>query len=655
MAGKCKSKKLSSLEESSNPADDLPKNTRSRTSKLPACDQRQCGDSAQVTENSIEDPTPRVTRSQKSTNADDDKPSKSNQHTQPGRRGKPQNPGAVDNPRSRRTAAQMKADRQSEGRRKKEEEHQRNEDAKKLRDMQAALREQEQGREQKAVSGGYDLPAWNRAKSTAASQTVCESSDENEEEEEWKGIVEDKEAEIYAPTPPRSDDGSADGEVFELMSTDASDSDIVSNDVNESIPAVRPVASRKQKTGSLTKAYKAAEQQAEDDIGGLHDSDIEDVTPLPGAKKKAVTQNTLAAFASDDENPQRVKAKKPVSQTNSIQFPTPGFNIPPRAGQTPPNVTPGSSLPSSAQPSRSVTPAPATTPSIGTDTEAAKAKPKRDRQLIKNLPTWMTGSKWEVFLATLKHRVLASTDPMFEFKKDKTRLAPIVQDVFDHVYPGTNYKVGGGTKEPVFEAAYNRASGIKNTIAAAAVQRVNKEFKKTEFRNNPEAIVSYAKYAFQGDGPMIYQSPTPRDSPALPGSPGYQAPSGIFESDLLVDVMRTQIPGLDRSAAPYGRPVGGLAMACAALRRAFQDRITSKGTSEKPSKPFNEEGYCTVVLTYTKQISGLRVNGSTWQHLMERYGAGTLMNQVAGSSKAADENYEAYNGPLFIPPSPVKA
>ncbi|KAK1223203.1 hypothetical protein PQX77_013926 [Marasmius sp. AFHP31] len=602
---------------------------------------------------------------------------------QPDRPGKPKNPGLADNRQSRRTTAQVKADRAADEKKKQMKEQQNHENTEKLRLMHESLREQERAREHKVISGGYDLPSWEIAKIAAARQEVDATVDNKsrdsdsgvEEEEEWNGIVKDDDAEEFAPSPPQSGDESMAEEEFDFVAAaDASESETTSSDLDMSVPATKagktgkkatttraskrdgkktwPAPARgKGKRGGLTRAYKETVEPTEEQVGGLHDSDIEDITPVAATKKKAVARNTiiwpvvqLAVIddSSDSSNGgktalPRARAKNPISRTRTI----------------PATITPASSLPSSVQPSRSATPAPTTTPSTGDDGDSTEnLKPKRDRRMLKDLPPWVM-TKWDIFLATFKHRVLASTDPMVEFKKDATKLTPIVQQVFDMVYPGTNYKVGG-KKEPVFQAAYNRASGIKNAIATAAVSQVNKEFKKAAYKDKPEAIISFAKHALQAHGPLIYKSPTPMNGSALPGTPGYQEPVGVFESHFLVEIMKTQIPSLDLSAAQYGHPIGGLAMACAALRRAFKDRVTSNGLSNKPMDRFDEDSYQTVVVAYVKQVSNLRTNGSTWQHLMEQYGAGTSHKQPAVGN-VVDDDLDRFDEPLFIPPSPVKA
>ncbi|KAK1222163.1 hypothetical protein PQX77_015009 [Marasmius sp. AFHP31] len=597
----------------------------------------------------------------------------SSQRMQPDRPGKPRNPGLADNRRSRRTTAQVKADKEAEENRKHVEEQQNRNNAEKLRLMNEGLREQERVREQKIVSGGYDLPSWEVARLTAARQEVVEDEDIGDsgvgEDEEWNGIVEDDNEEVYAPSPPQSGDESTDGEEFDFIASgDASESDAASSDLDKPVPATKAGKTGKKATttrvakndrkktrpgpitgkgkrGGLTRAYKEAVQPTEAQAGGLHDSDIEDTGPVARSKKRAVTQNTLVAIDGDSDSSNadkkalpRARAKDPVSRTKT----------------TPATVTPASSLPPSVQLSRSATPTSSTTPSTGTDGDSTKLKSKRDRGILKDLPPWVI-TKWNTFLATLKHRVLASTDPMMEFKKDPVKLTPIVQEVFDLVYPGTSYKVGG-KKEPVYQAAYNRASGIKSAIATAAVSRVNKEFEKDTYKGRPEAIVLFAKHALQASGPLIYKSPTPINGSSLPGTPGYQEPVGIFESSFIVEIMKTQIPSLDLSAAQYGRPIGGLAMACAALRRVFKDRVVSNGASNKPSDRFDEEGYRPIVIAYVKQISNLRANGSTWQHLMKQYGAGTFHKQPAGAAgNMVDDDLDNFDEPLFIPPSPVKA
>lgn len=59
--------------------------------------------------------------------------------------------------------------------------------------------------------------------------------------------------------------------------------------------------------------------------------------------------------------------------------------------------------------------------------------------------------------------------------------------------------------------AYDRIKSRKSKIASSVLAEIQKFFDKTVFRDKPEKIREYVRWALRPDGPAYYETPTPQE------------------------------------------------------------------------------------------------------------------------------------------------
>ena len=69
--------------------------------------------------------------------------------------------------------------------------------------------------------------------------------------------------------------------------------------------------------------------------------------------------------------------------------------------------------------------------------------------------------------------------------------------------------------------AYDRIKTRKSKIASAVLALVQEFFDMAAFRDKPEKIREYVRWAVRPDGPAYYASPTPQDSRFSRDHPNY--------------------------------------------------------------------------------------------------------------------------------------
>lgn len=62
--------------------------------------------------------------------------------------------------------------------------------------------------------------------------------------------------------------------------------------------------------------------------------------------------------------------------------------------------------------------------------------------------------------------------------------------------------------------AYNRIKTRKSKLASDVLAVIQKFFDETAFRDKPEKIRQYVRWALKPDGPAYYESPTPQECKA---------------------------------------------------------------------------------------------------------------------------------------------
>ncbi|ESK82779.1 hypothetical protein Moror_5633 [Moniliophthora roreri MCA 2997] len=339
------------------------------------------------------------------------------------------------------------------------------------------------------------------------------------------------------------------------------------------------------------------------ETGGFQDSDTMDVMPKESKKKKAVKVNQFISLNSDPED----AGQKPLKRPSTAQ-PTKAKNASPAPSWT------GStdslpSLPSipSAPPSQD-----------NMDDEAKKTK-LRGKPMEKQLPIFAHGTVWKtVFIATIRHLAFTQPNPM-AVKKDRD-LVNMVQSVMNKVFPNDPWPVRLDG-DAVLQVSYDHIKDTQNNIGTEAFKLVSNFFQQPDYAE---------------------------DHRLEKGKAGYKPPEGIFESDLIIEMMQKHIIPVYKCSIETGKPKGALAMVISALDRAFLICQHNNGIMpEKPNDQFSDAKYGKHVSQYMKSIEHL----STWywNHLLEMYGQNI--------DKAVPETFELEDDGcdnLFIPSSPKK-
>uniref|UniRef100_A0A0W0FTI1 Uncharacterized protein n=1 Tax=Moniliophthora roreri TaxID=221103 RepID=A0A0W0FTI1_MONRR len=327
------------------------------------------------------------------------------------------------------------------------------------------------------------------------------------------------------------------------------------------------------------------------ETGGFQDSDTMDVMPKESKKKKAVKVNQFIFLNSEPEDTGQKPLKRP-----STARPTKAKNASPAPSWT------GStdslpSLPSipSAPPSQD-----------NTDDEAKKTKP-RGKPTEKQLPMFAHGTVWKtVFIATICHLAFTQPNPM-AVKKDRD-LVNMVQSVMNKVFPNDPWP------------SYDHIKDTQNNIGTEAFKLVSNFFQQPDYAEDHRVAFAYATFLEKGKA-------------------GYKPPEGIFESDLIIEMMQKHIIPVYKCSIETGEPKGALAIVISAHNNGIMP--------EKPNDQFSDAKYGKHVSQYMKSIEHL----STWywNHLLEMYGQNI--------DKAVPETFELEDDGrdnLFIPSSPKK-
>ncbi|KAL0058855.1 hypothetical protein AAF712_014434 [Marasmius tenuissimus] len=257
--------------------------------------------------------------------------------------------------------------------------------------------------------------------------------------------------------------------------------------------------------------------------------------------------------------------------------------------------------------SDSETPAPAT------------SQPKTPARKSKNTPQTPDSSKaklplpafalkqnnWRnLFLPTLYAIYFANPEPFVNFRKGGGEFHNIVQVVVDLVFPDEEYAVTTLKDDAIYHTAYDRVGEKQSAIRRDAEDAVKNYFTDSQFKNKPSLVMSHAIWGSLPNGVGICATPTPRKHMNLKhGDEGYVAPDGICLSPIMISVMKGVYSHSNDTVKDFGHPIGLVAVAAAAVTRAF--RMYSKnGAREKDFVgPFSEKMCGDIVASYVKMAS----------------------------------------------------
>ncbi|KAJ7932276.1 hypothetical protein B0H13DRAFT_1857110 [Mycena leptocephala] len=340
-------------------------------------------------------------------------------------------------------------------------------------------------------------------------------------------------------------------------------------------------------------------------IGGLGEDDLDDVRPMGTGQSK----NTIEILSdSEDETPTRPQPR-PVHKRKDVQIKK---EIKPQLSSA-----------------------------------AAKVKVKVEASMavdseVAGLPEFVRNSWCTRFLPTWYHYIgtRKSGWDICELG-DEVR---VVQLVLDVVHPGSGYRVRKGC--PIFVTAMARLGDKRHLIGVQTAKLVDAFFSTVEYADKPKKIAKYANYAIEDNGPAWYEEPAPRG--LVHGVPGYTTPTGLFRSEFCLVPLSAFIKSTAKSKGEFGnRFVHAAAMICAGLERAFNQYITGvKVLNGKFSKGRVGE----YVVAFTK--SACRLEDWRWTKIMKC--CISLMQADDGHLISASAAMNVDRGAMILGSSPVK-
>ncbi|KAJ7897862.1 hypothetical protein B0H14DRAFT_3581425 [Mycena olivaceomarginata] len=199
---------------------------------------------------------------------------------------------------------------------------------------------------------------------------------------------------------------------------------------------------------------------------------------------------------------------------------------------------------------------------------------------VKGLPA-LVGPTWDtVFIPAAMRALYCSPEPMtFMTKGESNQSAAAavaaVQTVLDSEYPGNNLTVEWGDK--ICSRISARIRERRSAIGQAGVDAVDAFIRGRDYRDNPVATRTYAKWAARPDGPAFFKIPSPENSPRDPKAKGYIPGKKYMDTPLM---MKTVAPflkdtkfvlpterGPDNKYDFSGMPIGLFALGGAGVER----------------------------------------------------------------------------------------
>ncbi|KAI0003200.1 hypothetical protein BJV74DRAFT_793475 [Russula compacta] len=240
------------------------------------------------------------------------------------------------------------------------------------------------------------------------------------------------------------------------------------------------------------------------------------------------------------------------------------------------------------------------------------------------------GTTWtSTFLPTLYNNLYCSEQPFQDFSKGE-KIVAWIQSVVDLVHPGSKYQVKWN--DDLCQTAISRVTEKCSQFAIKAMKIVDDFFSQPDYNGNAKKISAYAKYAMDINRPIIYKAPSPIGA-TIPGSEGFVAPEGVYESELIYSVLTTD----------YGNMKGALALTITALERAF----TAYHTGQKvPQKMFSRDNYGLTVDDYMDNIKKLMQR--RWDMILDGLGVLEMQPKEEIILTSLSENRRN----LYVPSSP---
>ncbi|KAJ7602025.1 hypothetical protein B0H17DRAFT_1342370 [Mycena rosella] len=390
-------------------------------------------------------------------------------------------------------------------------------------------------------------------------------------------------------------------------------------------------------------------------LGGLTEEDAAAVRPRFDPKARAPRKNEMVVIldSSDaEETPSKVEATaiKPIRVRRTVKV-DPGASKIAALGVS--QKTPKVKIEASSSLS-SVTP--------GSAGE------------LKALPGFIQSKSWSTrFLPAACRLLLLSHTPMAfatigtDVDNPGKETVAVIKELLDELYPGNGWPLEWG--DVVCARLVSRMGERRSAIGKGATVAVDRAFKSVKYysalhSDTPGAcfthlVASDAKYAVRHNGPAFYKYPTPEHLSLLdPKHPSYIRPTGFLESQAVIDTISPFLKDENFDLVVYedddgndvvdtaDLPVGALAMAAAAVERAY--KMYTRGVRVNKPKDFSAINFGADVAGYVKAIRGFKA--SRWDAVLTAYGCGVSEDDSLANIQS--DSLDGVREQMYVPSSP---
>ncbi|KDQ50186.1 hypothetical protein JAAARDRAFT_200185 [Jaapia argillacea MUCL 33604] len=372
-------------------------------------------------------------------------------------------------------------------------------------------------------------------------------------------------------------------------------------------------------SSGLTAAYKKKAAQKSKDalpsLGGLADEDAEGAPPPKGSKHQgSQRRNELVTIDSNSDSKMETEAPpKHVAKKTQAKA-QPKTTATPKRKTSKPATTPAAS-----------TKVANVQPEAAFQQLQAPLSTQDDSKLPDSVaPTWVA-----VFLPTLYACFGSSRKPWTLFTMTVESVSIMVK-VFEKSYPGLKINITLNGK--IFKTAIDHINEKHSFFSRHTLEIVAKFFSNAPYANNTNEIAKSL--------PFI--------TSVHPQVDFFQQPQGIFESDFVIALLSAFLKSTKGSKDDFGYPKGAIAMAAAAIERAFQ--AYANGAQCEP-KMFSQANYTDVVNQYLKHTHSLSEN--RWKRILEASGS-VQAPQDAAPEVTFDASSLYLWDSLYTPSSPIQ-
>ncbi|TFK71690.1 hypothetical protein BDN72DRAFT_957856 [Pluteus cervinus] len=374
-----------------------------------------------------------------------------------------------------------------------------------------------------------------------------------------------------------------------------------------------------------TKDLKGRPPRSNNLVGIVTPDPDDENTPTPEpskqkagkAKQPPKRQNTVISLHSDSS---LTSIKSDDSVIILSRAPSP-FNVKPEVGHT----TPFAKREHRSPPSHVTHHSPPT--STGNGSKASDIP-------VSLRPVWKT----EV-LPSLYHMMYASREPYKHFLQG-AEFGNILMNVMNAVVPNHQYDLDANST--IYNVAMQRVLDKRSKILGRARDDVEKWFKGPKYEGNPTEIHKYAKWASHPYGPGLYSSPIPVENINMSTKdPQWVIPTGAFQSQFVINIVKTFVTSSDTIANSRVNPLGNLRGLVAMVAGALEQNFGRFKTGHEVESKTASKGRCEpLTLSYMPAVESL--TDDEWKEL---YVLCRMPNQHSLTRTTSDD-YSALRGQI---------